>query len=147
MKEMMGSVGSIVSCKDINNPNFQIQGALSNLDCGHKKRKGQKILTMKFDKNENAGSKLSDHAVIKINYPDADFWIIRKGTEDKVGTPTKEFNPENIGIKVNSEFLLPDYLFYAIQYLHMKGYFKQLSRGTLSLKNIRVSDVQHITLG
>lgn len=35
--EMGGAVNSIVSCKDMNNPNFQIQGALSNLKC--KKRK------------------------------------------------------------------------------------------------------------
>lgn len=145
MKEMMGSVGSIVSCKDINNPNFQIQGALSNLRCG--KKKDKKILTMKFNKNENVGSKLSDHATIKIKFPDADFWLIRKGTENKVGSPTKEFNAENIGIKVNSESILPDYLFYAIQYLHTKGYFRQLSRGTLALKNIRISDVENITLG
>lgn len=44
--EMMGSVGSIVTCKDLNNPNFQIQGALSNLQC--KKNKDKKILKMKF---------------------------------------------------------------------------------------------------
>lgn len=146
IKEMMGSVGSIVSCKDINNPNFQIQGALSNLGCG-KKRKGKKILTMKFSTNENLGSKLSDHATIKTNFPEADFWIIRKGAEDKVGTPTKEFSPENIGIKVTSEFILPSYLFYAIQHLQMKGYFRQLAHGTLSLKNIKVSDVGDIPLG
>jgi hypothetical protein len=36
--EMMGSVGSIVSCKDLNNPNFQIQGSLSNLDCKKSKK-------------------------------------------------------------------------------------------------------------
>lgn len=35
--EMMGSVGSIVSCKDLDNPNFQIQGALSNLKCKGKR--------------------------------------------------------------------------------------------------------------
>lgn len=45
IREMMGSVGSIVSCKDLNNPNFQVQGALSNLGCNRKK---SKILKMKF---------------------------------------------------------------------------------------------------
>ena len=39
LQEMAG-VGSIVSCKDINNTNFQIQGSLSNLNCkGMKKNK------------------------------------------------------------------------------------------------------------
>jgi hypothetical protein len=40
--EMMGSVGSIVSCKDLRNKDFQIQGALSNLKCP-KKEKTQKM--------------------------------------------------------------------------------------------------------
>jgi len=48
LKEMMGSVGSIVSCKDFNNPNFQIQGSGSNLGC--KNNKKNKILKMKFNK-------------------------------------------------------------------------------------------------
>lgn len=39
LKEMMGSVGSIVTCDDINNPNFQIQGSLSNLKCKNRKKK------------------------------------------------------------------------------------------------------------
>lgn len=33
----MGSVSSIVSCKDLNNKNFIVQGALSNLNCKNKK--------------------------------------------------------------------------------------------------------------
>lgn len=40
LKEMMGSVGAIVTCKDLHNPNFQIQGSLSNLKCrGYKNEK------------------------------------------------------------------------------------------------------------
>lgn len=44
--EMMGSVGSIVSCKDLKNPNFQVQGAASNMKCGKKK---EKMLKMRFN--------------------------------------------------------------------------------------------------
>ena len=45
----MGSVSSIVSCKDLENKNFQVQGALSNLDCKKEKKKNKtKIKTMKF---------------------------------------------------------------------------------------------------
>lgn len=142
--EMMGSVGSIVSCKDLSNPNFQIQGALSNLKC---KRKNNKILKMKFNKNESVSVTLSEKAEIKTNFPEADFWIIRKGSEDKVGSPTKEFSPEHIGIKVISDDLLPDYLFYAMQYTHSAGYYRPLAHGTLKLKNIKVSDVANIRLG
>lgn len=39
--EMYG-VYSVVSCKDKNNPNFQIWGALSDLECGKKKKKKRK---------------------------------------------------------------------------------------------------------
>lgn len=45
----MGSVSSIVRCKDLENKNFQVQGALSNLDCKKEKKKNKtKIKTMKF---------------------------------------------------------------------------------------------------
>lgn len=46
--EMGGVVDSIVSCKDLRNPNFQVQGALSNLNC---KKKKDKTLKMQFNKN------------------------------------------------------------------------------------------------
>ena len=37
----MAGTDAIVSCKDRDNPNFQIQGSLSNLNC--KNKKTQKI--------------------------------------------------------------------------------------------------------
>jgi hypothetical protein len=145
LKEMMGSVASIVSCKDLNNYNFQVQGALSNLNC--KRKKKNKTLKMKFNTNENVSVVLSQKAEVKTNFPEADFWIVRKGTEDRVGSPTKEFSPEHIGIKVISNDILPGYLYYAIQFIHSTGYFRSLSHGTLKLKNIKVSDVENIRLG
>ena len=51
----------------------------------------------------------------KLNFENADFWLIRKGSEKTVGTPTRSFNEENIGVKVREEYLdrvLPDFLFY-----------------------------------
>jgi len=102
---------------------------------------------MKFNKNESNSVRLSEKAEIKTNFPEADFWIIRKGTEDKVGSPTKEFSPEHIGIKVISEDLLPEYLYYAMQYVHSTGYYRSLAHGTLNLKNIKVSDVSNVKLG
>ena len=60
-------------------------------------------------------STLSDLAEIKTNSPQADFWIIQKGSEDKVGQPVKEFKPQYIGIKVTrTDVVLPDYLYYAL---------------------------------
>lgn len=46
MDEMMGSVGSVVSCGDLKNKNFQVQGALSDLKCRKKK---EKTLKMRFN--------------------------------------------------------------------------------------------------
>ncbi|WP_435276264.1 hypothetical protein ACMAZF_04455 [Psychrobium sp. nBUS_13] len=36
-------------------------------------------------------------AKIKTNFPEADFWLVRKGGEFDVGKPTKTYKPENIG--------------------------------------------------
>ncbi|SOS30919.1 hypothetical protein CFBP3846_P400076 (plasmid) [Pseudomonas syringae pv. avii] len=61
--------------------------------------------------------------------------------------PQREFNPEHIGIRIDrTDLLLPDYLFYALTHVHQSGHWKQLATGTLSLVNIRVSDVRSIEL-
>lgn len=96
---------------------------------------------------QEASGKLSDVAEINTNMPDADFWIIRKGTEDRVGEPTKTFSPEHIGVKVDRASLVPDYLYYVMMNIHNQGYWKNVSYGSLALKNIRVSDVRNIPLG
>jgi hypothetical protein len=85
---------------------------------------------------------------IKTNFPDADFWLIRKGGEKEVGKPTKEYSPENIGNKViETEILFPQYLYYALMNLHNQGKFEEMSHGTLRLKNIRVDDIKNISFG
>jgi len=87
-------------------------------------------------------SKLGLFINAKTNFPDADFWVIRRGNEEKVGKPIKEYNPEHIGIKVTAtDKLDPKYLFYLMEYVYSKGYYKPLVHGTLNLKNIKVSDV------
>ena len=91
--------------------------------------------------------KLEDFCKIKTDLYDADFWIIRKGTEDKVGMPTKEYNKEYIGIKVKEDAqLLPTYLYYLMTYIHSIGYFKNLAKGTLKLVHITTEDVKSIKL-
>lgn len=96
------------------------------------------------------GVTLGDLCEIRTNFEHADFWLIRKGSRHKVGTPTKEFMPEYIGIKVEEsakDIILPSYLFYAMQYLHSKKYFENLAKGSLNLQHIRVEDVKSIRLG
>ena len=101
----------------------------------------------RFYKLENSEFlKISDVADIKINFPEANFWLIRKGSIKEVGKPTKDFSKENIGIKVTSNKIDPKYLFYMFQYLHTKSFFEKEAVGMLNLKNIRVSTIKDIQL-
>ena len=90
---------------------------------------------------------LSDVAIIKVDFPDADFWLIRRGSISQCGKPVRVFNPEQIGIKVTRlEKLLPDYLFYSLMDIHHQRGWESLARGSLRLVNIRVNDVRGIQL-
>ena len=96
----------------------------------------------------SAQLRLADIAEIKVGREDADFFLVRRGTLETVGMPTREFNPEHIGITVTApDLILPDYLFYAMMYLHQRGYWKPLAKGVLRLVHIRTDDVKSITLG
>lgn len=91
--------------------------------------------------------RLSEVATIRTNFPEAHFWIVRRGSAARCGEPTREYNPEHIGIRVERiDLLLPDYLFYAMVAIHQAGHWQRVVTGTLSLVNIRVSDVRRIEL-
>jgi hypothetical protein len=92
--------------------------------------------------------RLKDIRSVKTNFSDADFWIQRKGSRETVGTPTKSFSPEHIGIKVeNTDILDPQYLFYMFMHLQSSGKFQNLSKGSLSLQHITTYDIGNIILG
>lgn len=91
--------------------------------------------------------RLKDIAEIKTNFPDADFWIIRKGNENAIGKPIKTFEKSYIGIKINKEIVIPDYLYYAMIHLHLSGFFKQFKKGTLNLVHLQVDDIKKIKIG
>jgi hypothetical protein len=93
------------------------------------------------------GIPLSEFALIKTNFPDADFWVTRKGSQKSVGTPTDEFNKEHIGVKVTATDVIdPKYLKYVVELHQQLGYFAVHCYGTLELKNIRVQTVKNIRL-
>jgi hypothetical protein len=59
--------------------------------------------------------------------------VIRRGSEDKVGKPVKE--SEHIGIKVTAvDKIDPKYLFYLMEYVYMKGYYKPLIQRDIKFK-------------
>ena len=91
--------------------------------------------------------RLSDVAIIKTHFEDADFWLVRRGSLNTVGQPVREYNPEHIGVKVTAtELLLPSFLYYWFMHLHNSEAWQPLANGTLNLVNIRISDVRAIRL-
>ncbi len=95
---------------------------------------------------DNGIRTLGDIARVTVGR-DADFWLVRRGSEETVGTPTNEFNPQHIAIKVTRrDIILPDYLFYVLQYLHSQGYWKTRCSGSTRLVGIRTQDVKDLHL-
>jgi hypothetical protein len=92
--------------------------------------------------------KLGDLCEVKINFPDADFWIQRRGTPENVGRVKTEFNKEDIGIKVKDPtVLLPRFLQYAMMNIYNKGYYRDKMQGMTALQHIRSSDIKEIPVG
>jgi len=83
--------------------------------------------------------------VVKTNYPEADFWLQRRGSKENVGKPMRKFSKiqgqYNIGIKV-PEGMNKEYVFAQLASLYRKGYWRQKSQGTLPLQNIKIEDVK-----
>ena len=105
---------------------------------------------MRFNEiiSESSGTRLKDLAKIATNMPDADFWLVRKGSDKTVGKPVKEFDPSRIGVKVvRTDVLDPNYLYYAMMNLHNQGHFARIANGTTNLVNITVNDIANIPLG
>ena len=91
---------------------------------------------------------IGDLCTFKVNFPDADFWLIRKGGENVVGKPTNEFSEEHIGVKVtDTSVIVPQYLFYVFLHLQTSRHFTNFAKGSLRLKHISVADIKNIPIG
>jgi hypothetical protein len=92
-------------------------------------------------------TKLGYFIDVKTDFQDADFWVIRRGSENKIGKPVREFNPEHFGIKVTAtDKIDPNYLFYVFEFMFNKGYFLDKMHGTTKLQNITINDIKNIQL-
>ena len=60
---------------------------------------------------------------------DPDFWIQLKG--QNAGRPLREKIPNSIGIKTDPDLLVPDFLFYTLEYLFQSGAFLPMLRGSV----------------
>lgn len=100
------------------------------------------------DESNGNTMKLGDLCEIRINFPDADFWLIRKHNIDVVGKPVREFDAERIGIKViKTDVLDSRFLYYLMQHIFNSGYWKPRAHGLTRLVNIKTNDVKNIQLG
>ena len=101
-----------------------------------------------IDLIENSRPRLGDFVSIKLNYPDADFWLERRNSIERVGEPKSEFSAERFGIKViRTDVLDAKYLFYMMTHLWQQGVWRGVATGTTRLVSIRMSDVSNISLG
>jgi|688.fasta_scaffold592497_2 hypothetical protein len=92
--------------------------------------------------------RLGDVVKVSTKMEDADFWIHSRHSIDKVGHPTREYNPKHIGVKVtHPDILNPKYAYYMMQHLANSGYFKQFATGSTNLVNIRANHITDIPLG
>lgn len=102
-----------------------------------------KILDLLLEDNQK---KLKDVAEVTTNNPDAHFWVIRRGTKESVGKPTKEFNPEHFGISVyRPDIIYPELLYYTLMYVHSQGFWESVATGSLRLVHIRKSDLENLS--
>jgi hypothetical protein len=91
--------------------------------------------------------KLGDFVEVATNMDDADFWLQRRGSEQNVGRPHREFSEYDIGLYVHrGDIIEPTWLYYMMQHLWNEGYWRQRAYGTLRLKHILVADVKKIPI-
>ncbi|MEG4044584.1 hypothetical protein [Microcoleus sp. Pol17_C1] len=81
--------------------------------------------------------------IVKNNFPEADFWLINKGSKHKLGEPVKEFQPYLTGIKCPA-LVLPDYGFYLCLHLQQQRLWQQYSQGSLNLQHLRLKNVKEV---
>ncbi|MEG4455926.1 hypothetical protein [Microcoleus sp. N9_A1] len=81
--------------------------------------------------------------IVKNNFPEADFWLINKGSKHKLGEPVKEFQPYLTGIKC-PVLVLPDYAFYMCLHLYQQGLWQQYSQGSINLQHLRLKNVKEV---
>ena len=113
--------------------------------------------------------RLGDIARICVNDPRADFWLQRRGSEERVGRPIdkaeyikqgqdwgkdwsgsgadKPQRIEEIGIcVVKPDVVAVAYLKAFMEMLWLSGYWRNLSYGMLQLKHIRTRDVKDVNV-
>ena len=67
--------------------------------------------------------------MMQFTQTDPDFWIQLKGLNS--GRPLREKIPNSIGVKTDPDLLVPDFLFYTLEYLFQSDAFRPMLRGSV----------------
>ena len=93
--------------------------------------------------------KLGDFIELRLRDESADFWITRRASEETLGKPTKEYNPESFGVRVKEDaksILDSRYLYYLMEHLWTQGVWKAMRVGPV-VPSIRKEDIMNIPIG
>jgi len=71
----------------------------------------------------------------------AHFFIQLKGSN--AGKPLKSKIPNSVGILVDEQFFIPDYLYYLVLHLYNSGKFRQILKGSV-IPYIRQKDIEKV---
>lgn len=97
--------------------------------------------------NNSQPTKFGHLVKLGTKMEDADFWVHRVHSPNKVGHPTTEYQPHHIGVKVTRPDLLnPRFAFYWMQHVANTGYFASRATGMSDRVNIKKSDIHDIPI-
>ena len=100
-----------------------------------------------ISEEEQKPTKFGHVANVGVGMEGADFWIHRRGSIDRVGHPTREYNPEHIGIKVTrTDVLDPKLAYYMMMHLANSKAYHGLATGTTDLVNIKAQHIKDMPL-
>lgn len=91
--------------------------------------------------------KLKSFLNFSVNNPEAHFWIVRVGDAETVGTPTREFSPEHIGVTISQpDIAIPEFMFYYMEYLKKVGALSPIINRSANFHTINIKDLGEFTL-
>lgn len=80
---------------------------------------------------------------VRNNFPEADFWMVNKGSAETLGTITKEFEPHLTGIKC-PPMIVPQFGYYLCEYIKQQGVWAAHAKGSINLKHLRITDIREV---
>lgn len=81
--------------------------------------------------------------IIRSNFPEADFWLINKGSTKNLGKPVKKFESYLTGIQCPA-LIDSEYGYYLCAYLHSLDTWSKYSRGSINLQHLRIRDIRQV---